>query len=277
MPTFPSTIAVMVVLPTETPRTTPAEETVATVVSVLAHTKFRCADVSVAPVALRSTDVIATSRPTRAGDGNDNVTVFTGTNETVTVIVDVLPPTEVVMIDVPAETAVTNPDGETVATAGVPDVQVVTNDVKTLFAASRAVAVAWKVCPTKNVDVGAPVMVTVATVGSITNTVTVACTSPDVARIDACPRVTPVMTPAAETVATAGVKELQVTGEVRGRPIWSDTVAVSVTVRPTSTCPAAGEIATCVATGVGEGSVEVSHATTLNNNVANISFFIEYS
>jgi hypothetical protein len=131
----------------------------------------------------------------------------------------VFPPEAAVMVVVPAVNAVINPDVDTEATVGALDVQVVMNDVKALLLASRAVDVACNVSPTKN-DVGTvAVTVTVATVGSTTNTGIVVLLPSTEATIFAVPLVTPVtvavvvpaVATAVTTVATVVLFDIHVT------------------------------------------------------------------
>src|SRR5436190_573612 len=113
----------------------------------------------------------------------------------------------------PAVTAVTTPDCDTVATAGLSDVQVTGRPVKTAPPASFATAFACVAPPTGRVD-DPSVTETVAT--GTTAAVTVAAASPvwpsTVARIVAVPAATAATTPAEDTVATPGLSDVHVVG-----------------------------------------------------------------
>jgi hypothetical protein len=68
--------------------------------------------------------------------------VDTGTNEVVTINVADLPLEVAVIVETPADTAVINPDGPTLATEGLLEVHVTAYVVNTLLLRSRITAVA---------------------------------------------------------------------------------------------------------------------------------------
>ena len=81
----------------------------------------------------------------------ETVTDATGTGAgALTVIADVpfLPSLEAVIVAFPAATAVTNPEAETVATVGLPELHVIVRPVSTLLLASRVTADSCAVPPT---------------------------------------------------------------------------------------------------------------------------------
>ena len=147
-PNLFSMIHEMTVVPAANPVITPAVETVATVESVVAHTKERWSEVNVPPVEFFNTDVIAIVRPICTALAVDNVTDATGTSETVTDTELVLPLAVAVTVVAPAVTAVINPVLDTVATAVLLDAHVVANAVNVLLLPSLTTATACNVCPT---------------------------------------------------------------------------------------------------------------------------------
>ena len=219
VPTLFSTTQVTIVLPYVRPVITPVAEIVAMDSSLLCQPNVRDVLGNAVPELLRKSAATLVLRPTCAALGNVRTTRATGTKDTVMFNMPVFPPEAAVMVVVPAVNAVINPDVDTEATVGALDVQVVMNDVKALLLASRAVDVACNVSPTKN-DVGTvAVTVTVATVGSTTNTGIVVLLPSTEATIFAVPLVTPVtvavvvpaVATAVTTVATVVLFDIHVT------------------------------------------------------------------
>jgi hypothetical protein len=118
VPLLPSLVAVMVAEPTPTPVTSPELLTVASAVALLPQLTDR--PVSGFPLASRGVAVSWTVPPTatEAGLGVTD-TEATDTLEAVTVIlaVPLAPPAAAVIVAVPAETPVTRPEDDTLATA----------------------------------------------------------------------------------------------------------------------------------------------------------------
>src|SRR5688572_19936962 len=140
VPTFPSIVAVTVVLPGPTAVITPACVTVATLVFALCHVTGR--PVSALPWASRGVAVICCVAPVvRLTVAGATSTVATGTTVTVTVAVPVFPSLVAVIVAVPGPAAVTTPVDDTVATAALLVDHATARPVSTLFAASRVVAV----------------------------------------------------------------------------------------------------------------------------------------
>ncbi len=167
------------------------------------------------------------------GAGGASVIDATGAGVTV---IDAVPATlslVAVIVAVPAETALTTPVVDTVATAGVPELQTIVRPVSTLPLASFVTAVSVAVPPALTLVVGGET-VTLATGTAVTVTVAVAVCPSEVPVMTEVPGASPVTSPADDTPATAGVPELHVTTRpVRTLPAASLTVGVSVTALPT--------------------------------------------
>ncbi len=113
-PVFPSLLAVIVDVPTETAVTSPDALTVARAASDVVQAIER--PVSGAPPASRSAALSCWVDPTiTIGAAGVTVTDATGTGRIVTTAVPVFPSLLAVIVDVPTESAVTSPDGLTVA------------------------------------------------------------------------------------------------------------------------------------------------------------------
>ncbi len=167
------------------------------------------------------------------GAGGASVIDAAGTGVTVTDAVPATLSLVAVIVAVPAATAVTTPVVDTVATADAFDDHATTRPVSTLPLASFVTAVNVAVPPALTLVVGGET-VTLATGTAVTVTVTVAVLPSQVPVMTEVPGERPVTTPAADTLATAGVPELHVTTRpVRTLPPASFTVGTSVTVPPT--------------------------------------------
>src|SRR5947209_7698380 len=140
----------------------------------------------------------------------------------------------------PGATAVTTPDDDTVATPALLVVHVTGRSVTTVPFASRTVAASTVVCATNRfADVG--VTLTLPTGTAATDTSAFPLLPSLVAVIVAEPTESAVTTPAAVTVATASLLDVQLTGRsVTTTPRLSLTVAASVTVCPTISALFAG-------------------------------------
>jgi hypothetical protein len=152
LPVFPSLVAMMFAVPTATAVTTPAEDTVATVVLSELHVTAR--PVSVAPFA-SSVVAVACEVPTAVIELGTRATVTdaTGTGVTVMAEVPLLPSLVAVIVADPAVCDVTSPVASTDATEGSVDVQATARPVKMLSPASFATAESCCVEPATSVAV----------------------------------------------------------------------------------------------------------------------------
>ena len=135
----------------------------------------------------------------------------------------------------PARMAVTRPVVETMASVVLPELQVTGRPVRTVPPASFVAASSWVVAPASSVAL-AGVTVTWAT-GIAVTVMVVEPVTPWVVAVIVIgpPAVTPFTRPFAETVATAGLPELQETDcPLTAAPFASRGVAVSCTECPTS-------------------------------------------
>ena len=218
VPLFPSLVAVITDVPTATAVMTPAPDTVATDGEALLHVTVRPA--STPPTESRVTAVACVVVPSTIDDeASVTTTALTGTGDTVTAAVALCPSLVAVMVAVPGATAVTRPLADTVATPVADEVQLTARPVSTSLLAARVTAVPCVVCPTSSAE-DANVSDTLATGVGLTVSVASPTMLSTVARITAVPLVSAVTTPAAETVATAGLLLLQATGRpVRTSPL----------------------------------------------------------
>jgi len=130
------------------------------------------------------------------------LTVATAKFETVSAAVPLFPSLVAVIVAVPAATAVTTPDDDTVAAAVLLDVHDTGRPVTTLPAASLVVAVSAVVCPT-DIDNGLGETVKEATGACVTLIVATSFLPSAVAVIDAVPGPVAVTSPLRSTVATS--------------------------------------------------------------------------
>src|SRR3989442_543257 len=164
----------------------------------------------------------------------------TGTGVTVMADAPLFPSLVAVIVAVPAVFPVTSPLALTVATAALLLAQLTVRPDSRLPLASLGVAVSCTVWPACT-DAVAGLTVTDATGTVLTVIVAVPLCPSEVAVIVAAPAVTPVTSPLALTVATAGLLLAQVTVRpLRGLPFASLGVAASCTVWPTCTDAVAG-------------------------------------
>jgi hypothetical protein len=215
-------VAVIVALPAATPVTTPAEETVAIVGSLVLQVNVR--PVSTLPVASFTVGTRVTVCPwMTVGLAGASVIV------TMTVIAEVpdAEPLVAVIVAVPSATAVTTPVAETVATFVALDFHEIGRPVRMLPCASFNTAVNGAV-PAIRMLVLIGVTVTDATGARATVTVAVPDLPSLAAVIVALPTPTAVTRPSVETVATDVAFDDQVTVRpVRILPAESFTVAVN--------------------------------------------------
>jgi len=206
-PGTPSLLAVIVARPTAWAVTSPFASTDAIALSLEDHTTAR--PVRVVPVPSFVVAVSCWVAPTMTlAVGGLTVTDATGTGVTVRSAEPLLVSLVALILAVPAATAVTNPLEETVATPVLSDDQVITLPVKAWPLASRVVAVACVVCPATTEEEASETL-TVATGIGVTVTGTVANFPSLTAAIVATPGASAETIPLAETVATAGLSELQ--------------------------------------------------------------------
>jgi hypothetical protein len=147
VPVFPSLVAVMLALPTETAVTSPAPSTVAIAGLLEVHATMR-SDTPVLFASLTSAENCCVEPETTIAVGGLTVTEATDTGTTV---IEAFPDTAslvAIIIADPLPTAVTSPNGVTVATALFALLHVTTRPVRILLEESRGVAVAWLVWPT---------------------------------------------------------------------------------------------------------------------------------
>jgi hypothetical protein len=134
----------------------------------------------------------------------------TGGAATVTVVDPDTVPDVAVIVELPGATAVISPADETVATPVALELHESARPARTFPFASFTVAVSGIVAPTITVAVDGAT-VTLAAGTALTVTVAVAAWPSLIAVITDAPGATAVTTPAADTVATVVVAELQVT------------------------------------------------------------------
>jgi hypothetical protein len=145
----------------------------------------------------------------------------------------------------PCATPVTIPSCDTLATAGVLDVQVTLRPVSSAPVASRTVAAASVVNPTPSVLV--PSVTTTDAATACTFKIAEADTPSTVPVMAVVPAPTPVTTPLGDTVATAELPDVHETdGAVTMLPLGSRTVAIAVVVLPTLTASFASDTETVV-------------------------------
>ena len=183
----------------------------------------------------------------------DRVTVATAAGAGAAIVAVAAPvcPSLAAMIDAePDATAVICPVELTVATSGFALDHVTDLPVSTLPAASRSVAVAWEDCPTANDDEESATEIdaTGSGGGSVVVSWAVAVMPSANAVMVVVPALTPLASPAAETVAMAGFADDQATTRFASTaPLASRTVAMNRDVSPTSTNAVAGESCTLAA------------------------------
>jgi len=193
------------------------------------------------------------------------VTVATGAGVTVTAELPLLPSLVAVMVAVPADTAVTSPVLDTVATAALSELHVTSLPVNTLPFAAKVVAVACAVS-TAVMVLGVRATVTDATEAGFTVTVALPLFPSLVAVITAVPGATPVTTPLVRTVATEEFPDDHVIARpARTLPFASRVVPEACVVWPTSIVPDASD---AVTDAIGTGVTVIAAAPILPSLVA---------
>ena len=231
-PVSPSTVAVIVALPTPVAVASPATLTVATEALPLLHATFR--PLRAFPAESRGVAVNWTVSPMpRLTLLGVTLTEATGATETTIVPDPLLPSTVAVTVVVPVPMAVTNPPEVTVATASSLLDHEIVRPVSAVPAESRGVAVNWTVSSTRAVTFeGATV--TEATGTMLTKIAAVALWPSTVTVIVAVPVALPVTMPSALTVATHALLLCQVaTRPLSKFPSASRAVTVNCAVCPT--------------------------------------------
>jgi hypothetical protein len=263
--------AVMTALPTDTPVTTPLDDTTATEELLVDHDTG--ALVMALPFASLgvATSVTVQFTFTDAGDG-EIVTLATDGAATFTVTDPLCPSLVAVTVVVPEPVAVITPPDVTVATFVLALDQVIVRPVNTLPLASRVVAVTVWLPPTVRLTVlGVTVTVATGAGGGGGGAVTVTEAVPDcpslVAVMVALPAPVAVITPLDVTVATFVFELDQDTDRpVNTLPLASRVVAVTVCDPPTVRFTVLGATVTD-ATGTGGGGAD---ALTVTVEVPNI-------
>src|SRR6266699_1298111 len=241
VPLFPSLVAVIVVEPAALAVTSPVALTVAVVVLLLAQVIVR--PVRALPAESFVVALSCVVAPTRSpAVAALTVTEATGTFDTVTVAVALLPSLVAVIVADPAVTPLASPVALTAATAALLLAQVIVRPVRTLPAESLVVAVSCCVAATKMLAVaGVTVTEATGTIATVTVTDAVALFPSLVTVIVAVPAATPLTSPMLLTVAAAVLLLAQViVRPVRTLPAESLVVAESWTVAPSSTLAVAG-------------------------------------
>jgi hypothetical protein len=226
--------------------------------AVLLETQFTVRPLSVAPPASLGIAVSTCVSPTTIGVvEDDSATVTTGGGGAAVTVMELAPEcpslVAVIVTGPPAATAVTRPFPSTVATAGVPDVQVIARPVRGLLLASLGVAVSCCVPPTMMLaDAGATVTDATGTGFTVITGVVAPGADSLVAVIVAGP------TPAAVTVIVAPVDVLT---ELEALTVNTAVLLeTQFTVRPLKVEPTASlgiPVSTCVSpTTIGVVGVE---------------------
>jgi hypothetical protein len=140
LPVFPSTVAVIVVVPAATPVTTPPAATVAIDGALLDHDTTR--PLRIFPLASRAVTLNGIARPTSTlAAAGVTCTAATGTGPTPIVPDPAIPSTVAMITAVPGASPVTNPVVETLAKPGAPLRQLTVRPVSGCPAAFLGVAV----------------------------------------------------------------------------------------------------------------------------------------
>jgi hypothetical protein len=235
-------VTVIVALPGATAVTRPVPDTVATLGTVVPYVTLAAG----APLGCDTEGVSPCVCPTvrLAALGDTLIPVMAaGSAETVTVAVPCTPSTVAVTVALPTATAVTSPAVLTVATAAFDVDHETARPVRLAPDPSRADADSCCVPPTNKLAVRGDTRTLLT--NAETDTVEDPVTPSTVAEISAVPAAIAVTVPLAETVATAGAEELQVTGRsVSTPPEASRTTALMACVCPTANRGASGETVT---------------------------------
>ena len=248
VPIFPSLAAVMVATPGATPVTTPAVDTTATWLSLDVHVTMR--SVTTMPAVSRTVaDSVAVWPTARLALVGRIAIDPTGTSETITTMPVLTPSLVAEMVAEPGATAVTRPVADTVATAGLLELQLTVRSASTTPLASFTVGTSVTLPPTtSDALLGATTMLATGT--RLTLMVAVPDFPSLCAVIVAEPGVRAVTTPAADTLATAELSDDQVTARSSGAPFASRMSAPRVRVPQTVSVALDGCTAT-LATGTG--------------------------
>jgi hypothetical protein len=230
-PVTPSLVATMFAVPAPAADTAPVPLTVATAVLELVHAIVR--PVRTLPPASFSTAVACVVCPTvRLPEPRDTVTEATGT-VTVRLACPLMLSLVALMFALPAPTAVTSPELETVATAVFELAHVTVRPVNTFPLASLSTTLPCTVCPATRLPEPNDTL-TEATGGTVTVTPACPVTPSLVATIFALPAPIAVTTPEPLTLATPVLELAHVTVRpVRTLPLASFSTGVASVVCPT--------------------------------------------
>jgi hypothetical protein len=226
LPLLSSLVAMMFAVPALTAVTSPVPETVATELLSELQVTARPASTPPLPSSVVAVACVVSTAVIEVA-ARATVTDATGTGVTVIEELALCPSLVAVIVAFPWVSAFTRPDSETVAIAGALEVQVTARPLNRLLWASRSVTVSCSVIPAVTVpDAG---VTDTATTGA---GVTVRVALPLFPSLAAVILTTPVLTadtnPAGETVATAVLSELHVTGRpVSTPPLPSSVIAVA--------------------------------------------------
>ncbi|HEY5492057.1 MAG TPA: hypothetical protein VIK25_12765 [Gemmatimonadaceae bacterium] len=227
VPDLPSFVAVIVELPTATAVTSPLAVTVAFVASELLHVIVRPERTLPPPSRTVAVNCCVKLTDIEAVEGV-TATDATGFPRTVMVEEPFLPSLDAVMVALPAAMAVTRPLDDTEALVASDELQVTVRPVNVALPASRVVAVSCCVAPTRMLAVAGDT-VTLATGTGMTVRVDCPDLIPAAAVMVVCPAATAVIAPSAETEATAGDEDDQVTAPTLiDAPFWSAPEALAV-------------------------------------------------
>jgi hypothetical protein len=227
-PLFPSLVAVIVAVPAPTPVIRPAEDTDAIALLLDPHVTTR--PVTTVPFrSFRVIDGVAVCATKSGRLGGESVTLPTGTAVTVTVDDPLFPSAVAVIVAVPGATPVTTPEDDTVAVAALLVVHATGRSVTTVPFASFTVAVNDVVWPCTTLGVGGAT-VTVPTGTGVTFTTIVPLFPSLVAVTVAEPIVTPVATPADDTLTLPLLLAHVTTRPVRTLPAASFRIGARVVV-----------------------------------------------
>jgi hypothetical protein len=259
IPVFVSLVAVIVADPAATAVTRPVELTEAMLVFALDHVTTRPVSTLLlaSRVAAESCAVPPTTRLDVAGDTDTDATGTGAGALTVIAPVPVFVSLNAVIVALPAATAMTTPDAETVLTPVLLELQLITRPVSTLLLASRVTAESCAVPPTRRLDVAGDTDTEATGTGAGALTVIAAeAVCPSLETVMATfPAATAVTRPEAETLAIALFAELHpITRPVSTLLLESSVTADSCTDDPTCRLAVNGDTDTD-ATGIGAGAL----------------------
>ncbi len=213
VPLRPSLNAEITALPGELAVTVPSAATRATAPLLLRNATGR--PVSRVPLSSVTCTVRRSVCPTVSADcDGDTMTAPTGRGNTRTIASPLRPPLDAVIVTVPGATPSTRPDDDTVATPAALELHPNTRSANAAPPASRATAVSCVDCPTMRLSRdGESCTVAVGTGNTVTPMAAVRFSLAAV--MVATPAASPLTTPLAFTIATAGALDCQSTARSR--------------------------------------------------------------